>query len=427
MFEEPESLDHLVQRIARQAREASYGVAVAKTEHKNAVLSRLATLIESSAEDLGAANEKDLAVGREQGLSKALLDRLALTPERIASMAEGVRQVASLPDPVGTEIGQLKPDSGIDIRKVRVPIGVVGIIYESRPNVTVDCAALCLKSGNACILRGGREAFHSNQALAALVRQALEEEGMDSNAVQLIPTTDRTALGFLLKQDQYVHCIVPRGGEGLIRYVVENSNIPVIKHFEGICSLYLDSEADLQMAREIAVNAKCQRPGVCNAIENLVVHRSFAAAHLAEIAQALANEGVELRADVEAGAILHRAGIGYRTAAEEDWSTEYLDLILSIRVVSSADEAISFINRYGSQHSDSIITTNEATARRFLRAVDSSTVYWNASTRFTDGYEFGLGAEIGISTDRLHARGPMGLEELCTYKYEVHGKGEVRK
>lgn len=426
MFEKPESLEQLVQRIAKQAREASYSLSVAETSCKNALLNRLADLIEASGESLAEANEKDLTAGREQGLSTALLDRLALTPERMKAMAEGVRQVAALPDPVGEEIGKLSPASGIDIRKVRVPIGVVGIIYESRPNVTVDCAALCLKSGNACILRGGREAFQSNQALAAIVRKALEEEGFDSNTVQLIPTTDRTALGYLLKQDEYVHCIVPRGGEGLIRYVVENSNIPVIKHYEGVCSLYLDSDADPAMAKAITLNAKCQRPGVCNAIENLVLHRDFAADHLPEIAQALIDEGVELRADTEASAILERAGISHQLATEDDWSTEYLDLILSIRIVSGVEEAISFINRYGSQHSDSIITRNETTARKFLRAVDSSTVYWNASTRFTDGYEFGLGAEVGISTDRLHARGPMGLQELCTYKYEVFGKGEIR-
>ena len=427
MFEEPESLEQIVQRITRQAREASYSLAMADTSSKNAVLSRLATLLEESVDELTVANEKDLSAGREQGLTAALLDRLALTPARISGMAEGVRQVADLPDPVGEEIGRLAPSSGIDIRKVRVPIGVVGIIYESRPNVTIDCAVLCLKSGNACILRGGREAIHSNRALASLVRKALELEGFDENAVQLIPTTDRAALGFLLKQDRDVHCIVPRGGEGLIRYVVENSTIPVIKHFEGICSLYLDDEADPTMALEITLNAKCQRPGVCNAIENLVVHRDFASKHLAVIAEGLQAAGVELRADPESGLLLAEAGIPYTPATEEDWSTEYLDLILSIRMVVDANEAVSFINRYGSQHSDSIVTGNETTARRFLRGVDSSTVYWNASTRFTDGFEFGLGAEVGISTDRLHARGPMGLQELCTYKYEVFGKGEIRK
>lgn len=427
MFEEPESLEQLVKRITGQAREASYALAMADSARKDAVLNRLADLIEESAEPLAQANEQDLAAGREQGLSSALLDRLALTPARIAGMAEGVRQVAALPDPVGEEIGQLNPASGIDIRKVRVPIGVVGIIYESRPNVTIDCAVLCLKSGNACILRGGREAFHSNQALAELVRRALEAEGFDNNAVQLIPTVDRAALGFLLKQDRDVHCIVPRGGEGLIRYVVENSTIPVIKHFEGICSLYLDKHADPTMALEVTLNAKCQRPGVCNAIENLIVQKDFADLQLVPIAQALHAAGVELRTDEQSTSILSDAGIPHKAATEEDWSTEYLDLILSIRIVSDVDEAISFINHYGSQHSDSIITTDEPTARRFLRGVDASTVYWNASTRFTDGFEFGLGAEVGISTDRLHARGPMGLQELCTYKYEVFGKGEIRQ
>ncbi len=426
MFEKPESLKQLVERIARQSRAASYALATAETARKNAVLYRLAELIENATDELTLANRQDLSLGEEEGLSLALLDRLTLTHERIAGMAEGVRQVAKLPDPVGEEMGCLHPASGLDIRKVRVPIGVVGIIYESRPNVTIDCAALCLKSGNACILRGGREAFHSNQALARIVRMALEEEDFDINTVQLIPTTDRTALGYLLKQDQHVHCIVPRGGEGLIRYVVENSNIPVIKHYEGICSLYLDNDADPAMAKAITLNAKCDRPGVCNAIENLVVHRDFASMHLAAIARELSEAGVQLRADSDASAILNEADIPHFPATEEDWSTEYLDLILAIRIVDSAEEAISFINRYGSQHSDSIITRNEKTARRFLRAVDSSTVYWNASTRFTDGFEFGLGAEVGISTDRLHARGPMGLQELCTYKYEVFGNGEIR-
>jgi len=426
MFEKPESLEELVVGIAKTARDASHDIALATTDKKNAVLLRLADRLDRSEQELTVANEKDLELGKEQELSGALLDRLALTKSRISAMAEGVRQVASLPDPVGSEIGRLQPKSGIDIRKIRVPIGVVGIIYESRPNVTVDCAALCLKSGNACILRGGREAFHSNQALAKIVRETLEEEGLSPDIVQLIPTTDRAALGVLLKQDDNVHCIVPRGGEGLIRYVVENSHIPVIKHFEGICNLYLDSEADPSMAEAIALNAKCQRPGVCNAIENLVVHREFAQEHLQKVSQSLAEAGVSLRADPEALQLLSSANVPATAASEEDWSTEYLDLILSIRIVADAEEAVRFINQYGSQHSDSIITENEKTARWFLRAVDSSTVYWNASTRFTDGFEFGLGAEVGISTDRLHARGPMGLQELCTYKYEIFGKGEIR-
>ncbi|MEM0965028.1 MAG: glutamate-5-semialdehyde dehydrogenase [Verrucomicrobiota bacterium] len=427
MFEEPESLEQLVSKIASSAREASYDLAVTSSEERDAVLYRLAALIEESADTLTDANEKDLESGKTDGLSQALLDRLTLTPERISGMAEGVRQVAALADPIGEEIERLSPANGLDIRKVRVPIGVVGIIYESRPNVTIDCAALCLKSGNACILRGGREAFHSNQALAGLVQRALEDEKISPDAVQLIPTTDRAALGFLLKEDDNVHCIVPRGGEGLIRYVAENSTIPVIKHFEGICSLYLDQEADPEMATSITVNAKCQRPGVCNAIENLVVHRDFATQHLAGIALKLHEEGVELRADEESAVILDAARIPCKLAVEEDWSTEYLELILSIRIVGSVGEAIAFINHYGSQHSDSIITENEKTARKFLRAVDAATVYWNASTRFTDGFEFGLGAEVGISTDRLHARGPMGIRELCTYKYEIFGHGEIKQ
>ncbi|MFP4351891.1 MAG: glutamate-5-semialdehyde dehydrogenase [Puniceicoccaceae bacterium] len=427
MFEEPENLTELVRGMAGRAREAAHGIGVTSSEKRRAVLEQLAGMIEACASEIAADNARDLALGRESGLAEALLDRLALTPARITAMADGVRQVAALPDPVGEEIERLAPANGLDIRKIRVPIGVVGIIYESRPNVTVDCAALCLKSGNACILRGGREAFHTNQALAALVRRALVAGDLDPDTVQLIPTTDRAALGILLKLDGYVHCIVPRGGEGLIRYVVENSTIPVIKHFQGVCNLYLDVAADPAMAERITLNAKCQRPGVCNAIENLVVHRDFAAGNLAPIARSLVGAGVELRADEEAEAILAHAGIPCRPAAEEDWSAEYLDLILAVRTVGGADEAVAFINRYGSQHSDAIITGDEPTARRFLRGVDSSTVYWNASTRFTDGYEFGLGAEVGISTDRLHARGPMGVRELCTYKYEVFGHGEARQ
>lgn len=427
MFEKPENLEDLIRGMAARSRESAHVIGMTSSEKRGAVLEQLAGMIEACATEIAEDNAKDLALGRESGLGEALLDRLALTPARIAAMADGVRQVAALPDPVGEEIERLAPPNGLDIRKVRVPIGVVGIIYESRPNVTVDCAALCLKSGNACILRGGREAFHTNQALAALVRRALVAEDLDPDIVQLIPTTDRAALGILLKLDGSVHCIVPRGGEGLIRYVVENSTIPVIKHFQGICSLYLDKSADPAMAERIALNAKCQRPGVCNAIENLVLHREFAAANLAPIAGTLVGAGVELRADSEVTALLDSAGIPNQPATEDDWSTEYLDLILSVRIVGDADEAAAFINRYGSQHSDAIITEDEPTARRFLRAVDSSTVYWNASTRFTDGYEFGLGAEVGISTDRLHARGPMGIRELCTYKYEVLGHGEARQ
>jgi glutamate-5-semialdehyde dehydrogenase len=343
-------------------------------------------------------------------------------------MVEGVRQVAALPDPVGQVIESSIRPNGLDIRKVSVPIGVIGIIYESRPNVTIDCAALCLKSGNASILRGGKEAFHSNTALAELVQDALEETDVPQDAVLLIPTTDREALNHLLKQDENIHCIIPRGGEALIRFVTEHSRIPVIKHCKGVCNLYVDSKADLDVARKIAITAKCGRPGVCNAIENLIVHREIASAFLPETLEALAESNCEVRADAEARSILNdaRPSLTVGEATEEDFHTEFLDLILSIKIVDSLEDAIDAVNRYGSGHSDAIVTTDELTAERFLAAIDTSTVYWNASTRFTDGFEFGLGSEIGISTDRLHARGPMGLRELCTYKYQVRGNGQTK-
>jgi len=304
-------------------------------------------------------------------------------------------------------------------------MGVVGIIYESRPNVTVDCAVLCLKSGNASILRGGKEAFHSNMKLAAIIREVLVAAGISEDAVQLIPTTDRSALNVLLQQDATVHCIIPRGGESLIRFTVENSRIPVIKHYTGVCSIYIDAGADPEMAESILINAKCQRPSVCNAVENLIVHQD-AADLLPSLAKALSDQGVELRVDAKAKALLLASGLPLNEATEADFKTEYNDLIIAITVVADTDEAVEFINANGSGHSDAIVTGNPDSAARFLNGVDSATVYHNASTRFTDGFEFGLGAEIGISTDRLHARGPMGLNELCTYKYVIHGKGEIK-
>jgi glutamate-5-semialdehyde dehydrogenase len=331
-----------------------------------------------------------------------------------------------LPDPVGEEVERLSPPSGLDIRKVRVPIGVIGILYESRPNVTVDCAALCLKSGNACILRGGKEAFHSNQVLAELIRDSLVLEGLPEDAVVFIPTVDREAMRVLLRQDAYVHCIIPRGGEGLIRYVVENSTIPVIKHYKGVCNAYVDASADPAMAVAIVRNGKCQRPGVCNALENLWVQDQALESHLLPIARSLSAEGVRLRVGQSLLPWFAAHGITCEAAEVSDFDEEYLDLVLAVDRVASLDEAIAAVNRHGSGHSDVILTSDEAAARRFLTEVDSATVYWNASTRFTDGFEFGLGAEIGISTDRLHARGPMGLRELCTYKFQIFGKGEVR-
>jgi glutamate-5-semialdehyde dehydrogenase len=420
--------DHaaLAGRLGRAARAASLVLANVPTERKNAALLRLAALIDESAAALVETNARDLAAGAEAGLAPAMLDRLKLTPARIAQMAEGVRQVATLPDPVGDELERFVRPDGLEIRKVRVPIGVIAIIYESRPNVTIDCAALCLKSGNASILRGGKEAFHSNTALAALVARALADTGLPANAVQLMPTTDRSALTELLKRDDLIHCVIPRGGEGLIRFVAQNSRIPVIKHYKGVCSIYLHRDADAAMAAAIAVNAKVQRPSVCNAAEKLLVHRDAAAALLPVVGRALAEKKVELRCDAVAAKILGAAGLATKAATDADWDEEYLDLIIAVKVVDDLPAAVDFINTHGSAHSDAIITADAAAAEQFLNTVDSAAVFWNASTRFNDGFEFGLGAEIGISTDRLHARGPMGLRELCTYKFRVTGKGHVR-
>ncbi len=420
------SVDTVVRDIAERARAAAYRLAVLPTTVKNAALEAVAQRLETERDALIAANEKDLTAGEQNGLSSALLDRLRLTPERIAGMADGVRQVAALPDPVGEEISRDIRPNGIDLRKVRVPIGVIGIIYESRPNVTIDCAVLCLKSGNASILRGGREAFHSNTALAALLARSLDETGVPAGAVQLIPTVDRAALNTLLRCDDRVDCIIPRGGESLIRFVAENARMPVIKHYEGVCCIYVDAAADRDMAVSIAVSAKASRPAVCNAAENLFIAEAALESHLPAIAQALAEKGVELRADEPVRRTLESHGIACKPATEEDYHTEYLDLILAIKTVADVNEAIAAVNTYGSRHSDAIVTADEAAARRFLAEVDSATVYWNASTRFTDGFEFGLGAEIGISTDKLHARGPMGLHELTIYKYLIYGTGQVK-
>jgi glutamate-5-semialdehyde dehydrogenase len=335
--------------------------------------------------------------------------------------------VASLPDPLGEVIEESTHANGMEIRKVRVPIGVIGIIYESRPNVTVDCAALCLKSGNASILRGGKEARHSNKALAALVSAAVVEAGLPPESVQLVPTTDREALVHLLRDAENVDCIIPRGGEGLIRFTAETALMPVIKHYKGVCNLYVDTEAEAQMAIDLAVNAKTQRPSVCNAIENLILHRDLRGGLSLEIAKALAAAGVELRVfDADLREAFAAAGVAVKEATEADFSEEYLDNVLAVKEVEDEGEAIAFINQYGSKHSDAIVTADASHAHAFLDGVDSATVYWNASTRFTDGFEFGLGAEIGISTDKLHARGPMGLRELCTYKFLITGTGQVR-
>ena len=428
-------LTSLVTSLAQRARAASLVLATVPTAAKNAALARLADLIDASHPALLSANARDLASPEASALTAASRDRLTLTTARLTHLAASVREVVALPDPVGDLLEETTRPNGLRIRKVRVPIGVIGIIYEARPNVTIDCAILCLKSGNASILRGGKECFHTNPALAALITAALTAAGLPADAVQLIPTTDRAALTTLLKLDALIHCIIPRGGESLIRFVAENSTIPVIKHFQGVCFVYVDAAADLAMAEAITVNAKVSRPSACNAAEQLIVHASVAEKFLPAVARALIAQNVQLRCDPASLAILaasdlsalnspHSTAVASATPA--DYTTEFLDTIIAVRVVDSLDTAIATINRDSSNHSDAIVTADEPAARRFLASVDSATVYWNASTRFTDGFEFGYGAEIGISTDRLHARGPMGLRELCTYKFLIEGTGQIR-
>ena len=422
----PADLVQLVTALASRARAASLGLATAPTAAKNTALLKLAGLIDTAHPALLAANAQDLASPEAAALSPAARDRLTLSPARLQHLAESVRAVAALPDPVGDVLEDFTRPNGLHFRKLRVPIGVIGIIYEARPNVTIDCAVLCLKSGNACILRGGKECFQTNTALVALIAQALAAAGLAVDAVQLVPTTDRAALLTLLKLDSLIHCIIPRGGESLIRFVAENSTIPVIKHYRGVCFVYVDAAADLAMAEAITVNAKASRPSACNAAEQLLVHRSVADKFLPAVARALLVKNVSLRCDATSAAILAREKLPHTAATDADFTTEFLDYVIAIRVVDSLDAAIATINRDSSNHSDAIVTADAHAARRFLAEVDSATVYWNASTRFTDGFEFGYGAEIGISTDRLHARGPMGLRELCTHKFVIEGTGQVR-
>lgn len=420
-----DQITELVVDIAQRARAASHELGTLSTETKNQFLTDLAARLVAETTSILEANALDLEAAKAMELSGPMTERLTFTPERIEAMAEGVRQVAALPDPVGVEIEQLAPPRGFDLRKIRVPMGVIGIIYESRPNVTIDCAILCLKSGNASILRGGKEAFNTNMRLAEIIKETLQANDIHEDAVQFIPTTDRCALSVLLKQDDTIHCIIPRGGESLIRFTVENSRIPVIKHYTGVCSVYVDATAEPTMAEEIVINSKCQRPSVCNAAENLIIHQD-AAEQLPRLAKALHEKGVELRVDAHAKAILTGSGLPLVDASAEDFATEYTDLIISIAVVPDIKAAIHLINANSSGHTESIVTADKAAAKQFLSAVDSAAVFHNASTRFSDGFEFGLGAEIGISTDRLHARGPMGLNELCTYKYILNGQGETK-
>jgi glutamate-5-semialdehyde dehydrogenase len=407
--------------LGQQARAASRALVKATTDDKNRALLAMADALENSAEQLKSENSKDLAQGKKKGLDAAMLDRLAITDAGIAGMAEGLRQIANLQDPIG-EINDMRfLPSGIQVGKMRVPLGVVGIIYESRPNVTIDAAALCLKSGNAAILRGGSEAAFSNQALAACIKEALNSVGLPETAVQVVATTDREAVGELIAMPAFVDVIIPRGGKGLIERISEHARVPVIKHLDGICHVYIDDDADYDKAIKVTLNSKTHRYGVCNALETLLVAESQALKVLPELAKLLSEKGVELRGCEQTQAI-----IDVNAATDEDWATEYLAPILSIKVVSGVDEAMDHIAQYSSAHTESIITENFSTSRRFLAEVDSSSVMVNASTRFADGFEYGLGAEIGISTDKFHARGPVGLEGLTSQKYIVLGDGHIR-
>ncbi len=412
-----------MQSIGREARAASRLVAKAETAAKNHALTQMASAIKRDEQRLLESNAADVENGKTKGLEPAMIDRLTLTPKSIASMAEGLLQIASLADPVG-EISDLKyRPSGIQVGKMRVPLGVIGIIYEARPNVTADAAGLCLKAGNAAILRGGSEAIRSNQAIAACVKEGLKSAGLPETAIQIIETTDRAAVGELVTMKEFVDVIVPRGGKGLIERISREARVPVIKHLDGVCHVYIDEHADLAKAIRVADNAKTQRYGTCNTMETLLVHEGIAGQVLPSLGKIYLEKGVELRGDESARAIIPQMG----KAMEEDWYTEYLAPILSVRVVKSLDQAIDHIATYGSQHTDSIITEDYSRARRFLREVDSSSVMVNASTRFSDGFEYGLGAEIGISTDKIHARGPVGLEGLTSQKFIVLGDGHVRQ
>ena len=426
------TLTEQMTELAKQAKAASRELAKLTTAEKNSCLLAMAEALEKNADALKQANALDMNAGTKMGLTSAMLDRLKLDDKRIAGMAKGLREVAALADPVGKILNERVRPNGLKLQKITTPIGVVVIIYESRPNVTADAASLCFKSGNATILRGGKEALNSNQLIAKTMIEAGRRTlaHFPEHAIQVVPTTDREAIPALLSLTQYVDVCMPRGGEGLIRAVAESSKVPVIKHYKGVCHVFVDAEADLAMAEEIAMNAKVQRPAVCNAMETLLVDKAIASTFLPDIAQKLAGKNVELRTDAATLAILNSKpetkNSKLKPATEQDWFTEYNDYILNIRVVDGVKQAIDHINHYGSAHSDSIVTKNEARAKQFLHEVDSATVYWNASTRFTDGGEFGMGAEIGISTDKIGARGPMGLDELTTYKWVGIGNGQVR-
>ncbi len=416
-------IEHTINELAKSAKAASTSLMALSTETKNSALSTMADLLSRKRQQLQAENNKDLKVGYAKGLSQAMLDRLRLSDAVIDSMITGLRELCALPDPVGAIENLAKRPNGLQVGRMRVPLGVIAMIYESRPNVTVDAAALCLKAGNAIILRGGSEAIHSNLALAKILQQALTANNIDKNAVQIVPVTDRLAINHLLTLEEYIDLVIPRGGEGLIRFVTQASRIPVLKHYKGVCHLYVDKDADLDKAIPLIINSKTHRPGVCNALEGLLVHSDVAELFLPKITEALTELGVELRGCPQSVKIASQI----KTAVENDWGTEFLDLILCVKVVRNFEEAKQYIRKYGSQHTESIITENYTTAGRFVTEIDASAVMVNASTRFNDGGQLGLGAEIGISTTKLHAYGPMGLEELTTRKFVVYGQGQVRE
>lgn len=418
-----EELKTAIAEMGERAVIAGKQLALLNAVEKNQCLEIMATMLEKEKTSILAANQKDVDSGIKKGLSSVMIDRLRLTEKRILDMANGLRQLIGLEDPVGQVLSTCIRPNGLEIKKISVPIGTIAIVYESRPNVTIDAAGLCLKSGNAVILRGGSESIQSNMALAQCISKACASVGIDSNAVQLIPWKDREAVSILLKMNQYVDLVIPRGGEELIRKVVEESTIPVIKHYKGVCHIFVDKDVNFDVAIKIIENAKCQRPGVCNAVEHVLIHNDIADDFAPLLAKKLVENGVEIRGDK----IFCDLVPGVKQATEQDWYEEYLDLIISIKIVPDIEGAIYHINRYGSKHSDSILTKDKINAEKFMKEVDSAVVYHNASTRFTDGLEFGMGAEIGISTDKIHARGPMGLKELVSYKYLVYGNGQIRR
>ncbi|RLB08346.1 MAG: glutamate-5-semialdehyde dehydrogenase [Deltaproteobacteria bacterium] len=419
---EPRILD-MVKEIAKDAKEASRILRSVGRAQKDEALKHMADALIERRDEILRENEKDLKNAHEMGLSSAMIDRLTLTEDRINEMANGIMEVVSLPDPVGEVVKMWKRPNGLLVGRMRIPLGVIGFIYESRPNVTVDAASLCLKSGNAVILKGGSEAINSNKILVQILSDAIEKSGLPKKAVQMIPTTDREAVKVLISMDEYVDVIIPRGGEGLIRFVAENSKVPVLKHYKGVCHVYVDEYADLDMAQDICFNAKVQRPGVCNAMETMLVHKKIAAEFLPKMLKRFQDAGVEIRGCEETLKIYPDAN----PASEEDWPAEYLDLVLAVKVVKDMDEALDHIEKYGSNHTEAIVTNDYSNAQRFLSEVDSSVVLVNASTRFNDGNQLGLGAEIGINTSKLHAFGPMSLEELTTTKFIVYGSGQIRE